>query len=79
MNLSRPFIRRPVATTLLTIAIALAGAIAYKVLPVSALPQVDFPTISGARRCLARALTSSPRRSLHRSSGSSRTLPESPR
>src|SRR5580698_10539797 len=46
MNLSRPFIRRPVATTLLTIAIALAGAIAYKVLPVSALPQVDFPTIS---------------------------------
>ncbi len=46
MNLSRPFIRRPVATTLLTIGIALAGAIAYKVLPVSALPQVDFPTIS---------------------------------
>jgi multidrug efflux pump len=46
MNLSRPFINRPVATTLLTIAIALAGAIAYRVLPVSALPQVDFPTIS---------------------------------
>src|SRR5271170_6959302 len=46
MNLSRPFIRRPVGTTLLTIGIALAGAIAYKVLPVSALPQVDFPTIS---------------------------------
>ena len=46
MNISRPFINRPVATTLLTIAIALAGAIAYKVLPVSALPQVDFPTIS---------------------------------
>src|SRR5271154_6654179 len=46
MNLSRPFIRRPVATTLLTIGIALAGAIAYRVLPVSALPQVDFPTIS---------------------------------
>src|SRR5271154_4743792 len=46
MNLSRPFIRRPVGTTLLTIGIALAGAIAYRVLPVSALPQVDFPTIS---------------------------------
>src|SRR5271156_1919409 len=46
MNISRPFINRPVATTLLTIAIALAGAIAYRVLPVSALPQVDFPTIS---------------------------------
>jgi multidrug efflux pump len=46
MNISRPFIRRPVATTLLTVAIAIAGAIAYKVLPVSSLPQVDFPTIS---------------------------------
>jgi multidrug efflux pump len=46
MNLSRPFIRRPVATTLLTAAIALAGAIAFSVLPVSPLPQVDFPTIS---------------------------------
>ena len=46
MNLSDPFIRRPVATTLLTIAIAIAGAIAFLVLPVSPLPQVDFPTIS---------------------------------
>jgi len=46
MNVSAPFIYRPVATTLLTIAIALAGAIAFKVLPVSPLPQVDFPTIS---------------------------------
>jgi multidrug efflux pump len=40
------FIRRPVATTLITIAIALAGAVAFTVLPVSPLPQVDFPTIS---------------------------------
>src|ERR1700730_3615714 len=48
MNLSRPFIRRPVATTLLTIAIAIAGAIAFRVLPVAPLPQVDFPTISVA-------------------------------
>ncbi len=46
MNVSAPFIHRPVATTLLTIAIAIAGAIAYNVLPVSPLPQVDFPTIS---------------------------------
>src|ERR1700734_4201955 len=46
MNLSSPFIRRPVATTLLTAAIALAGVIAFQMLPVSPLPQVDFPTIS---------------------------------
>ena len=46
MNPSELFIRRPVATTLLTIAIAIAGAIAFTVLPVSPLPQVDFPTIS---------------------------------
>ena len=46
MSLSSPFIRRPVATTLLTIAVALAGAVAFKFLPVSPLPQVDFPTIS---------------------------------
>ncbi len=46
MSLSSPFIHRPVATTLLTIAIVLAGAVAFAVLPVSPLPQVDFPTIS---------------------------------
>jgi multidrug efflux pump len=46
MNPSELFIRRPVATTLLTIAIFIAGAIAFLVLPVSPLPQVDFPTIS---------------------------------
>ena len=46
MNLSSPFIRRPVATTLLTAAIALSGAVAFRALPVSALPQIDFPTIS---------------------------------
>ena len=46
MSLSSPFIRRPVATTLLTAAIAIAGGIAFNVLPVSPLPQVDFPTIS---------------------------------
>jgi len=46
MSISEPFIRRPIATTLLTIAIALAGAVAFRLLPVSPLPQVDFPTIS---------------------------------
>ena len=46
MSLSSPFIRRPIGTTLLTIAVAIAGAIAFTVLPVSPLPQVDFPTIS---------------------------------
>ena len=46
MNPSELFIRRPVATTLLTIAIAIAGAISFTVLPVSPLPQVDFPTIN---------------------------------
>ncbi len=46
MNISAPFIRRPVATTLLTAAIAIAGGIAFTVLPVSPLPQVDFPTIN---------------------------------
>ena len=46
MNPSAPFIDRPVATTLLTIGVALAGAIAFRLLPVSPLPQVDFPTIS---------------------------------
>jgi multidrug efflux pump len=46
MNISGPFIRRPIATTLLVIAITLAGAVAFRLLPVSPLPQVDFPTIS---------------------------------
>ncbi len=46
MNISAPFIARPVATTLLTIGIALAGIFAFFKLPVSPLPQVDFPTIS---------------------------------
>ncbi len=46
MNVSAPFIARPVATTLLTIGIAMAGMFAYFKLPVSPLPQVDFPTVS---------------------------------
>jgi multidrug efflux pump len=46
MNISSPFISRPVATTLLTIGVALAGVLAFLKLPVAPLPQVDFPTIS---------------------------------
>ena len=46
MNLSAAFIKRPVATTLLTIGVALAGAIAFRLLPVSPLPHVEFPTIA---------------------------------
>src|SRR5882762_542246 len=45
MSPSRPFILRPVATSLLMVAILLVGIVAYKQLPVSALPQVDYPTI----------------------------------
>jgi multidrug efflux pump len=46
MNLSQPFVRRPIATVLLTLGLALAGIGAFFVLPVSPLPQVDFPAIS---------------------------------
>ena len=45
MNLSEPFIKRPVATSLLTAALALAGGLVFRLLPVSALPEVEFPTI----------------------------------
>src|ERR1035441_5111363 len=45
MSISTPFINRPVATTLLLVAVTLAGVIGYKLLPVAALPEVDFPTI----------------------------------
>src|SRR6187397_3117542 len=46
MNITEPFVRRPVATTLLSIGVLLAGAVAFGLLPVSPLPQVDFPTVS---------------------------------
>ena len=46
MNISAPFIAKPVATSLLTVAVALAGGVAFRLLPVSPLPAVDFPTIS---------------------------------
>jgi multidrug efflux pump len=50
MNLSSPFVKRPIATTLLTIGLALAGIAGFFVLPVSPLPQVDFPVISVSAR-----------------------------
>jgi multidrug efflux pump len=46
MNIIAPFVHRPVATTLLTLGVALAGAVSFFLLPVSPLPQVDFPTVS---------------------------------
>ena len=45
MNISETFIRRPIATSLLMLAIALFGFVAYRLLPVSDLPNVDFPTL----------------------------------
>src|SRR6202020_1040927 len=47
MHFSAPFIRRPVATFLLSLAVILAGAVAYTLLPVASLPQVEFSVISG--------------------------------
>ena len=46
MSISAPFIHRPVATTLITVGIALAGLLGFQLLPIAPLPQVDFPTIS---------------------------------
>ncbi|NLC35779.1 MAG: multidrug transporter subunit MdtC, partial [Alcaligenaceae bacterium] len=66
MNLSRIFILRPVATTLAMVALLLSGALAYRLLPVSALPQVDYPTIQvttlypGASPDVMTALVTSP-------------------
>ena len=66
MNISRPFILRPVATTLSMIAMLLCGLIAYKWLPVSSLPEVDYPTIQtttfypGASPEVMAALVTSP-------------------
>ncbi len=49
-NISAPFIRRPVATTLLTIAVALAGMVSFGLLPVAPLPEVDFPVVVARAR-----------------------------
>ena len=49
MNLAQPFVERPVATTLLTIGLALSGMVAFNLLPVSPLPQVDLPDRKSTR------------------------------
>src|SRR6266478_1660610 len=79
MNISTPFIHRPVATTLLTVAIAIAGGIAFNVLPVSPLPQVDFPTISisaGLPGASAQIMASSVATPLERQFGHIAGVPE---
>src|ERR1700739_1293452 len=79
MNPSRIFIVRPVATSLLMIAVTLAGIVAYTLLPQSALPQIEYPTIQvttlhqGAGPVVAAASTTAP---LERQCGQSPGLPE---
>jgi len=75
MNISALFIQRPVATTLLTVAVVLAGAIAFVVLPVAPLPEVDFPTIFRRRRPSGASAAIMDRPSPLRWSGSSVILP----
>ena len=78
MNLSRPFIERPVATTLLMVALLLSGVMAYRLLPVAALPQVDYPIIQittlypGASPELTTRMVTAPR--CARADGSPRPL-----
>ena len=79
MNISAPFIRRPVATTLLTIGVAHRRRHRLHVLPVAPLPQVDFPPSRSAPACPAPARRSWPLRWPRRWSGSSAISPASPR
>src|SRR4030088_1104736 len=79
VSLSSPFIRRPVATVLLTVAVALAGAVAFSRLPVAPLPQVDFPTISvqaGLPGASPETMASSVAAALRRSLGGLRPVTE---
>ncbi len=78
MSLSAPFIRRPVGTTLLTVALTLAGSLSYFFLPVSPLPQVEFPRFRSRPHCPARIPRRWPRplrRLWNDNSGASRALP----
>ncbi len=80
MNFSAIFIRRPIATTLLTLGVALAGAVAFTLLPVSPLPQVDIPDHFGVGlACPARVRRPWPPRSPPRSSARSGASPASPK
>ncbi len=85
MNLSAPFVRRSIATTLLTIAVALAGVVAFNLLPVSPMPRVDVPTISvtanlpGADpRTMATSVTTPLERQLGRIAGITEMTSNSP-
>ena len=75
MNFSALFINRPIGTTLLTIALGLAGAIAYQFLPVSPLPQVEFPTIEVSAGLPVPVQKSWPPLWRHHSNDSSDALP----
>jgi multidrug efflux pump len=84
MNLSAPFIARPVATALLTLGVALAGIVAFNLLPVSPLPKVDFPTISvsasmpgGSPETMASTVATPLERSLGRIAGVSEMTSQS--
>jgi multidrug efflux pump subunit AcrB len=70
MNISEPFIRRPIATSLLMATLALVGIVAYPLLPIAPLPQVDFPTVQ---------VQAQHRRSPRRWSAGSARFPASPR
>jgi multidrug efflux pump len=72
MSISEPFIRRPIATSLLMIGVLLAGVLAYRELPVAALPQVDYPTIvvaTGLPGASAQTMTSAVTTPLERQFG----------
>jgi multidrug efflux pump len=79
MNISAPFINRPVATSLLTTAVLLAGAIAYTLLPVAPLPEVDFPTVQVNAALPGASPETMVRLWLRLSNASSAALRESPR
>ena len=79
VHFSAPFINRPVATFLLSLAIILAGAVAYKLLPVASLPQVEYPVISVSAACPAPTPRPWPPPSPRRSSASSAASPASTR
>ena len=79
MNISAPFVRRPIATSLLAAAVILAGLVAYRGLPVAPLPRVDFPTIQVSGALPAPAPTRWPPRWRRRSNAASAVSPASPR
>ena len=78
-GISAPFIRYPIGTSLMMAGILFVGLVAYPLLPVAPLPQVDFPTIQITANCRALALKQWRRRWRSRWSGNSRRFPASPR